>query len=81
MKANIIKSLNAKVNRISVILAVWCVILAYCAFISTNVYLNAFLICTGFILAILAAAYLFDAGLNKKEEKFLNKGLKLFGME
>lgn len=81
MKANIIKSMNEKVNRISVILAIWCAVLAYCAFISTNVYLNAFLLSTGFILAILAAAYLFDAGLNKKEEKFLNKGLKLFGME
>ena len=81
MKANIIKSLNAKVNRISVILAVWCVILAYCAFISTNVYLNAFLISVGFILAILAAAFVLDKGLNRKEEKFLNKGLKLFGME
>lgn len=81
MKANIIKSLNAKVNRISVILVVWCVILAYCAFISTNVYLNAFLISVGFILAILAAAFVLDKGLNRKEEKFLNKGLKLFGME
>lgn len=81
MKANIIKSLNAKVNRISVILVIWCAILGYCAFISTNVYLNIFLISVGFILAILAAAFVLDKGLNRKEEKFLNKGLKLFGME
>lgn len=81
MKVNIIKRMNEKANRISVILLFWVAILVYCTFISINVYLNAFLICTGFILAILAAAYLFDAGLNKKEEKFLSKGLKLFGME
>lgn len=81
MKANIIKSLNAKVNRISVILVIWCAILGYCAFISTNVYLNAFLICTGFILALLVCGYIFDKGMNEKEKRFIEKGMKVLGFE
>lgn len=80
MKA-ILKNINAKVNKIIVVLALWCVLLGYCAFVSTNVYLNAFLLFVGFISVVLAVAFVFDKGLNTKEEKFLSKGCKLLGME
>lgn len=69
------------INRIAVVLVFWASALAFCVFVSTNVYLNAFLICTGFISALLACGYIFDKGMNEKEKRFMQKGMKVLGFE
>lgn len=69
------------INRIAVVLVFWASVLAFCVFVSTNVYLNAFLICTGFISALLACGYIFDKGMNEKEKRFMQKGMKVLGFE
>lgn len=56
-------------NRFSLIFAFWCVLLAYCAFVSTNVYINAIVLSCGFILCILFGSWTFESNNQTDGEK------------
>lgn len=61
-----------KINRFKVMFALWAMLLAYCTFISTNVYFNAVIIFVGAMLTILACAHICET-MTEKEETFFNK--------
>ena len=60
-----------QINRFKVLIALWAILLGYCAFISTNVYFNAFVLFFGFCALILGFAYV-EEDMNEKEERFFN---------
>lgn len=60
-----------KVNRFKVLFALWAFLLAYCAFVSTNVYFNVCAIFGGFCALILRFAYIVE-NMNEKEKTFFN---------
>ena len=62
---------NIMWNRLTAIFAVWCLILSWCAFYSTNVYVNAFVLCFGFMAVILACGYVFERNSRTKGEKWM----------
>lgn len=66
-----------KINRFNIIFALWTMILAYCAIVSVNPYLNGLIISFGFLFVIVGITYV-DEHQNEKEEKFLNKLSRLF---
>ena len=66
-----------KVNRFIVLFAVWALLLAYCAFVSTNVYFNVCAVFGGFCALILGFAYVLD-NMNGKEKRFFNRIAKTF---
>lgn len=57
------------INKFKMIFAAYTIILAYCVFFSHNAYINAALICGGFIMSILASGYVF--GTSKGNESDL----------
>ena len=59
-------------NRIIVIFALWATLLAFCVFVSTNVYLNTFALTCGFFCAIFSISYV-SHNMNDKELRFFNK--------
>ena len=59
------------INRFKVLFAMWAFLLAYCAFVSTNVYFNAFALFFGFCALILGFAYV-EEHMTEKEERFFN---------
>ena len=65
------------INRFKVLFAMWAFLLAYCAFISTNVYFNAIAIFGGLCALILGFAYVLD-NMNGKEKRFFNRIAKTF---
>jgi hypothetical protein len=66
-----------KVNRFIVLFAVWALLLAYCAFVSTNVYFNVCAVFGGFCALILGFAYVLD-NMNESEKRFFNRIAKTF---
>lgn len=60
-----------KINRFKVLFALWAVLIAYCAFISTNVYFDVTAIFLGILLFIGGVAYI-EENMNEKEERFFN---------
>ena len=60
-----------QINRFKVLIALWTILLAYCVFISTNVYFNAFVLFFSFCALILGFAYIED-DMTEKEERFFN---------
>ena len=60
-----------QINRFKVLIALWTILLAYCVFISKNVYFNAFVLFFGFCALILGFAYIED-DMTEKEERFFN---------
>lgn len=69
-----------KINRYFLVFGFWATILFYAAFISNNVYFNAFLLFFGFIGCITACAYI-EENENAKESKFSSKIMKTFGFD
>lgn len=65
-----------KINRYYLVYAVFAAVLAYCVF-SGNPYLNAFLICLGMLISIMAFAYI-DEHENEKESAFTEKLSEIF---
>lgn len=66
-----------KVNRFYILFALLAILLGYCVFISTNVYVNAFLLFFGFLFLVCGFAYI-DENKNEKEEKFSEKLENIF---
>lgn len=66
-----------KINRFNIIFALWAIVLGWCAFFSTNVYVNAIVLFFAFLFMVCCMAYV-DEHQNEKEEKFLNKLSRLF---
>lgn len=66
-----------QINRFKVLFVLWGVLLAWCVIVSTNVYLNMFLICVGFIAVICAGAYVAEHA-NNKEQKYMKKLRTIF---
>ena len=64
-------------NRFKLILALWVALLGFCAFISTNVYVNDFLLFFGLCGVVYAFARV-DENKNKKESIFINKWESFF---
>ena len=60
-----------QINRFKVLIALWAILLGYCAFISTNVYFNAIALFFGLCALILGFAYVED-DMTEKEERFFN---------
>lgn len=60
-----------QINRFKVLIALWAILLGYCAFISTNVYFNAIALFFGLCALILGFAYV-EEDMNEKEERFFN---------
>lgn len=58
-------------NRLTAIFAVWCLILTWCAFYSTNVYINAFVLFFGFMAVILAFGYVLESDSQTSGEKWM----------
>lgn len=52
-------------------------ILGYCVVFSHNPYINAILICGGFIMHILVGSYVFET-ITEKEQKFIDKINNIF---
>lgn len=69
-----------KINRYYLVFGFWAAILFYAAFMSNNVYFNAFLLFFGFIGSILACGYIME-NQNAKESKFVSKIMKKIGFE
>lgn len=59
------------INRFKVLIALWAILLGYCALISTNVYFNAFALFFGFCALILGFSYV-EEHMTEKEERFFN---------
>jgi len=59
-------------NRFIVIFALLGLLLGFCLFISTNVYVNAIMLFLGFCAALVGFAYVFDT-MTQKELRFFNK--------
>lgn len=59
-------------NRFMVIISLWVMLLGFCAFVSTNVYLNAIVLFFGFCAALVGFAYV-EENMNEKELRFFNK--------
>ena len=59
-------------NRFIVIISLWAMLLGFCAFVSTNVYLNAIVLSLGFCAALVGFAYV-EENMNEKELRFFNK--------
>jgi uncharacterized membrane protein HdeD (DUF308 family) len=59
------------INRFKVLFAMWAVLLAYCALISTNVYFNAFALFFGLCALVLGFAHVGE-NMTEKEERFFN---------
>ena len=66
-----------KVNRFKVLFAVWALLLAYCAFVSTNVYFNVCAIFGGSCALIWGFACIAE-NMNEKEKRFFNRIAKTF---
>lgn len=60
------------INRFKALLVLWAVVLVFCAFISTNVYLNGFIIFCG-ILAMALAFGRVEKDMNDAEKGFFEK--------
>ena len=60
-----------QINRFKVLIALWAILLGYCAFISTNVYFNAIALFFGLCALILGFAYV-EEDMTEKEERFFN---------
>lgn len=58
-------------NRLTAIFVVWACLLAWCAFYSTNVYFNAFVLYFGSMAAILACGYILESKKQTNGEKWL----------
>ena len=58
-------------NRLTAIFVVWACLLAWCAFYSTNVYVNAFVLYFGSMAAILACGYILESKKQTNGEKWL----------
>lgn len=58
-------------NRLTAIFVVWVCLLAWCAFYSTNVYVNAFVLYFGSMAAILACGYILESKKQTNGEKWL----------
>lgn len=58
-------------NRLTAIFAVWCLILSWCAFYSTNVYINAFVLYFGFMAVIFACGYVLESNSQTSGEKWM----------
>lgn len=58
-------------NRLTAIFVVWTCLLAWCAFYSTNVYVNAFVLYFGSMAAILACGYILESKKQTNGEKWL----------
>ena len=61
-----------KVNRFTLVLVAFALILAYCVVFSHNPYVNAILIYGGFVMCILVGSYVFET-ITEKEQKFIEK--------
>lgn len=59
------------INRFKVLIALWAILLGYCALISTNVYFNAIALFFGLCALILGFAYV-EEHMTEKEERFFN---------
>ena len=66
-----------QINRFKVLIALWAILLGYCALISTNVYLNAIVLFFGFCAALVGFAYV-EEHMTEKEERFFNNLAKKF---
>ena len=60
-----------QINRFKVLIALWAILLGYCALISTNVYFNAIALFFGFCALICGFAYV-EEHMTEKEERFFN---------
>lgn len=60
-----------QINRFKVLIALWAILLGYCAFISTNVYFNAIALFFGLCALILGFAYV-EERMTEKEKRFFN---------
>ena len=69
-----------QMNRYYLVFGAWCVILAYAAFFSNNVYFNGFLLFFGFLGCVTAYAYI-NENENAKERKFSSKIIKKLGLD
>lgn len=70
------------VNRFIYTILLWCAILCYCCFVSTNVYVNEIVIFIGLMLVVTLFAYIEDAcKLNEQEQTFLRKLSSIFTLE
>lgn len=65
-------------NRLTAIFVVWACLLAWCAFYSTNVYVNAFVLCFGFMAVILACGYVFESNTQTSGEKWMLNAFQRF---
>lgn len=66
-----------QINRFKVLIALWAILLGYCALISTNVYFNGFVLFFGFCALCLGFAYV-EKHMTEKEERFFNNIAKKF---
>jgi uncharacterized membrane protein HdeD (DUF308 family) len=66
-----------QINRFKVLIALWAILLGYCALISTNVYFNAIALFIGLCALILGFAYV-EEHMTEKEERFFNNLAKKF---
>ena len=58
-------------NRLTAIFAVWCLILTWCAFYSTNAYVNSFVLFFGFMAIILVFGYVLESNSQTSGEKWM----------
>lgn len=64
-------------NRFYILLLLWVADMAYCAFVSTDVYFNALALFFGYCALVLGFAYVMD-NMNAKEKRFFNRVARTF---
>jgi len=64
-------------NRFFILLALWVVDMAFCAFVSTDVYFSGLALFFGFCALVLGFAYVME-NMNEREKRFFNRVAKTF---
>lgn len=67
-------------NRFILIIVLWVMLLGFCAFVSTNVYLNTIVLYFGFCAVLVGFAYV-EENMNEKELRFYNKWLTILNQK